>query len=273
MSRFGAFAIGSGGAVCVILANEIRHDHVGVLALQFALPLGSQILRLRGEANDDPVLLAPPHFRQNIRGRLQFKGQARGRLFHLLIERRGRAIVRHGGHGHEDRCFGQMFDDLFVHLRGRFHGHDLNSRRCRQMHGSAHHSNLRPAPRRRGRERIAHLAAGTVGDHAHRVNRFLCWPGGNQDVLAAQFPASVKHLTDGIGNLQRLGHPARAHHAARKFAASRPNDRVPTLPQAGQVLAHRHVIPHVRIHGGGDDHRTGESQIKSGEKVVREAMG
>ena len=54
-------------------------------------------------------------------------------------------------------------------------------------------------------QRIAHLAAGAVGDVAHRVERLLRGPGGDQEGFALEVPSRCRRLGHRFDDVVRLG--------------------------------------------------------------------
>src|ERR1019366_3830807 len=68
-------------------------------------------------------------------------------------------------------------------------------------------------------QRIAHLAAGTVGDVAHRVEGLLGGAGGDQHGLAFQVLPSARFALNGFHDGRGGGQPAGAGHAARQVDA------------------------------------------------------
>jgi hypothetical protein len=119
---------------------------------------------------------------------------------------------------------------------------------------------------------IAHLAAGAVGDVAHRVERLLRGTGRHQHRFALQV-AWPQQTRDVRGDDFRVRQTPRAGHAAGQVAAAGFHDGVPALAQNLQVGARGGVLPHVYVHGGRHHHRADESQVHRGEKIVGQPMG
>ena len=131
------------------------------------------------------------------------------------------------------------------------------------------------APRGRGGfgQRVAHLAAGAVGDVAHRVERLLRGPGGDQHGLAFQVAAPAGSSAPRRAAMSsRLGQPARATMPQARYPSSGSTMRWPRCAQHLQVRLRGRVLPHVGVHGRRQHHRAGEGQIESGEEIVGQAV-
>ena len=116
------------------------------------------------------------------------------------------------------------------------------------MAGSADQADFGPpAPGYPG-QGIAHLAAGAVGQKAHRIAIFVGRPGGHQHpaagkVLRAQQPGR------GLHNVFGLGQAAQAHGAAGQLSGRGLHHLEAPGPKPVQVLLDHRVSPHGHIHG------------------------
>ncbi len=167
----------------------------------------------------------------------------------------------------------QVLEHLLAHLGGRAHGDHLHAARRRKVHRAGDQDHARAARGGGFGQRVAHLAAGTVGDVAHRVERLLGGAGGDQHGFAFQVAAPARFALDGLGDGLRIGQAARAGHAAGQVAALRLHDAVAAPAQRFQVGLRGGVLPHVDVHGGRHHHRAGEGQVERGEEIVRQAVG
>ncbi len=122
-------------------------------------------------------------------------------------------------------------------------------------------------------QRVAHLAAGAIGDVADRVERFLGGAGGDQHGLAFEIAALVGGAFDGGGDGFGIGQASGAGHAAGQIAAVGFDDDVAALDEGFQVGLGGGVLPHVDVHGGGEHDGAGEGEIEGGEKIVGQAVG
>ncbi len=104
-------------------------------------------------------------------------------------------------------------------------------RRRVQRRGAADQNHLGTAALRGLGQRVAHLAAGAIAEEAHRVEGLARAAGGDQHDFAGQVVATAQRAEHGVGDDFRLGHAARAHHAAGQLARARLNDAHAALAQ------------------------------------------
>jgi hypothetical protein len=119
---------------------------------------------------------------------------------------------------------------------------------------------------------VAHLAAGAVAEEADGVESLAGAAGGDQDDLACQVVEAAKGAEDGVGDGLGLGHAACAHHAAGQLACARLDDAHAALAEGFEVRLGCRVLPHVHIHGRGNQHRRLGGQVQGGEEIVGDAV-
>jgi len=95
-----------------------------------------------------------------------------------------------------------------------------------RCHGPADQDYPRTARHRSFRERIAHLAAGAIGDVAHRVERLLRGTGGDQYGLTIQIVGTTALAFDRGGDRLGIRQPAGTDHPAGQISAIRLDDGV-----------------------------------------------
>ena len=122
-------------------------------------------------------------------------------------------------------------------------------------------------------QRVAHLAAGAVAEEADGVESLARAAGGDEHDFAGQIVAAAKSAEDRAGDGLGLGHAARAHHAAGQLARSRLDDAHAALAEDFEVGLRGRMLPHVHVHGGGDQDRRRRGQVEGGEEVVGNAVG
>ncbi len=172
-----------------------------------------------------------------------------------------------------------MIHHRLAHFDRGLHLNHFHPARRGQIHrtGNQHHAR---APRRGlFGQRVSHLAAGPVGDVAHRVQRLLRRSGGDQHRLAFQILRTASLDLDQLRG-------DRLPRSSLRGSASLPG---PTMPQASapssgstitwprsrriaQILLRRRMIPHVRVHRRRQHHGSGERQIDGGQKIVGEPV-
>ena len=97
-------------------------------------------------------------------------------------------------------------------------------------------------------------------------------PAVIKTVSPSEIEALVGSPFDCRGNGFRIGEPPRPGHPAGKVSAAGFHDRVTAPHQRCQVGLGGRVLPHVDVHGGSDQHRTGEGEVKSSEEIVGQAV-
>ncbi len=123
------------------------------------------------------------------------------------------------------------------------------------------------------RQRIAHLAARTVADKAHRVNRLLRRTSRHYDVLAFHIALSAGQPIHLLGNEGRVRKSARAGLPASKRATIGVDHHASVAFQQLDVALRGRMIPHGRIHGRAKHHRPAKRKVQRGKEVVSHPMG
>ena len=134
-----------------------------------------------------------------------------------------------------------------------FYLHEFGHGRRLQCRGAADENDLRAASDGGFGQGISHLAAGTVADEAHRIDRLVGWSGGDENGLAFQVLLDAQHGERGFDDLFGFGETSGADHAAREISAAGFDDVHSALAQRFEILLRRFVLPHVDVHGGSDD--------------------
>src|SRR5947207_9050198 len=105
-----------------------------------------------------------------------------------------------------------------MHFFRAAHAKVFHTRGGFQIHWSAHELDLRAAPRRCFRDRIAHLPGRAVGDVASWIKVFASRAGRYQNLLSVQIPLRFQRLAYGGDNILLAGQPSRAGRATREVA-------------------------------------------------------
>ncbi|MNS67853.1 hypothetical protein D3C72_1011160 [compost metagenome] len=145
---------------------------------------------------------------------------------------------------------------------------------CIQRHGTGDQGHIRPQFGQGGGDGVALLAAGAVGQAAHRVDGLEGRPGGDHGGLAGQGAAvrSGQQARDGVEDDVRLGHAAGAELAAGHDAVVRADhshavEAVEAL-EPFDIGLHRRVQPHAHVHGRGQQHLLVGGQKRGRGQVV-----
>ena len=120
----------------------------------------------------------------------------------------------------------------------------------------------------------AHLAAGKVGDAAHRVDGLVGWPGTDQHMLARQH-LGRKKLHQLVQQLVGFEHAAIADFAAGLLALAHVEHMDAVGLELGHVALGGGVGPHFAVHGRSHDQRHGiqrAGQAHQAEQVVGPAV-
>ena len=120
---------------------------------------------------------------------------------------------------------------------------------------------------RRG-DGIALLARGAVGDVAHRIDRFIGRPGGEDRLQTGKPPVGMDERRDRIQDFVRLRHATRSEFAAGHLAFIRADDMDAVGLERRDVAPRRGVVPHPHIHRGRDQDR-----LVGGKKRRRSKVG
>ena len=266
-----------GVAVATHHAAGRRHvvgdDPVAALARELRPGVVDEMLGLGGETDHQrrPGIGEPGDGGEDVRILHQFQpGQGAGGLLDLLVAFAGGAPV--GDRGGEDRHIRrQRRLDRGQHLAGALDPLDGNARRIGQPDRPRHQHHLGPGRPRRGGDGETLLAGRTVGDIAHRIDRLMGRPRGDQDAPARQRPRAgrAQHPQDGLGDLHRLRHAADAGFAGlRHFAGIGTDQRHPVAHQLRDIAPGRGVAPHQRVHRRCQQYRpVGGQQDRGGEVI------
>ncbi len=84
--------------------------------------------------------------------------------------------------------------------------------------------------------------------------------------------AAAEGGEDGAGDEFGLGHASGANHAAGEIAGAGLDDADAALAQGFEIGLGGGVLPHVDVHGGGDEHGRGGGEVHGGEEVVGHAV-
>ncbi len=165
-----------------------------------------------------------------------------------------------------------MLQNGFPHLQRRAHSDQGHAIRGSQVDRPGDQDDMR-APGGGGLgERVAHFAGRSVRDVPHRVQGFLGRTCRDEDRLALQVPPPVQHRQHRIGDSFSFRHAAGAQHATGQRTFVRANHSVAALAQDLEVCLRCRVVPHVGVHGGRQDHWTGEGEVRGGQEVVRDPV-
>src|SRR5262249_40180265 len=153
--------------------------HVAVFRFELAPGFLHQILGFGGESDQEAVAFFATEFGEDVGGGVEFERDAGGGLFDLLRGRVGEVGIGHGG-GVDGAGGGlEMFEDAVAHFLRGFDVDDFDARGGREIDGAGDEDNA-GAPRGGGLgKRVAHLAAGAVGEITNGVDGFLRGAGGD----------------------------------------------------------------------------------------------
>ena len=159
------------------------------------------------------------------------------------------------------------------HLRRGLDRHQLYPGRGRLLRRTRNQHRLGAERGERGRDRMALLARGMVGDIAHRVDRLARRAAGDQGATSGEPRIALQHPLDRGDDLQRLGHAARTNLAAGEFAGTRPDPHHPASVERGQIGLGRRMRPHHQIHCRGDQHRLVRGEQRRRRQIIGQARG
>ncbi len=249
--------------------HQIRHDHVAILAFPACAALPRSDDPSRRQTRPAAGRPFSCRVRPEYPGSDRVPAKAAPRSSYLSAAADStRMIIGHRRGFDDDGGFVEMVHHRLAHFE-RACGRESTS----TPRGSARFTGPETAPRaRRGRrppsrQRVAHFAARTIGEIAHRVERLLRGPGGDQHRLAFQVAAVYAPASAGPGDRARRSFPAP------------PAVPGPTIPQAStpssgstmtwprsrrirKILPRRRMVPHVGVHRRRKHHRSGERQIQ-----------
>ena len=257
---------------CAALIHQIANHHVAILGHHFPARLRHHVLRLRREANQQPVALDASHFGEYIRGRIELENESRRGLLYFLIGNIYDVIIRHRRRFHDDRRRSQMIHHSLPHLKCRFHIDGLSVRGRREINRSGNQNHLRATRQSGLRDRIPHFAAGAIGNVPHRIKRFLRRSGGHQNSFAFQIAPLNQKLLHKIGDLRRFHQPPGAGSSASEFPVAGSKDAVSAGEQHLNIPLRRRMVPHIGIHRRSKDDFPNEGKIERSEKIVGNAV-
>ena len=262
-----------GGETDVRARHVVRDEKIRVLPLELFLPVGNHVVRFGGEAHQDLArALRFPETGQDVRIPHQRNLNLLGILLDLAMQRRCRAVVG-DRRGHDDHV---GLDRTLLHRGHHFGGgldvNHVDAFRLGESHGAGNDRDRSPAGPRRLGDRVPHLARRAIGDVADGIDLLKSRTGADENPEAGQVLVRVENLEHGLDDLGRLGEPAFAHPAAGEIAARRLDDMEAARAQGVEVLPHRSVVPHVHVHRGGDEHRTGEGEGGGRQRIIRDPL-
>ena len=168
----------------------------------------------------------------------------------------------------------QLVHHGFAHLHCGLHVNHFHSARRGQIHGPGNQHHARASRRGFFGQRVAHFSARPIGDVAHRVQRLLRRPGGDQQRLAVQIATVGDRSAPRPLPQSPPAPPACPARPCRKPAAPSSGSTItwPRSRKYPQVLLRRRVIPHVGVHRRRQHHGSGEREIHRGQKIVGEPV-
>ncbi len=168
-----------------------------------------------------------------------------------------------------------MLHDGGVHLCGGDDRDEGAAGGGRERSGRGDEDDLRAALAGGFGEGVAHLAGGAVAEEADGVECLARAAGGDEDGLGGEVldVAGRGCGEDGFDDGVEICEAAGAGHAAGEIAGVGIYEVHTAAAQEGDVGLGGRVIPHVDVHGGGDDDRSFGGEEQGGEEVVGEAVG
>ena len=127
----------------------------------------------------------------------------------------------------------------------------------------------RAAPCRLGGQSESHPAARPVAQEAHRVDRLLRRPGGDQNRAAGQGPGRRSLLRTAADDVLRLGHSPHTDLARGERPEWGPTKPTPRAAEALDILLQRRLLPHRGVHRRRGHDRSAKGQRRSGEESRR----
>ena len=161
-----------------------------------------------------------------------------------------------------------------VHFQGGAHIAALRAARGGQAHRAGHQADLGAGFVRGPGQGKTHLAAGQIGDAAHRVDSLVRGPGGDQHAPTGQH-LGLKKRDQILEQLLGLEHAAVAGLAAGLVALTHAQHGGAVLAQLGHVTHRGRMGPHFAVHGRCQQqgHRfLGARQAHQAQEVVSAAM-
>src|SRR5579859_4221909 len=231
------------------------------------------MIGLRSETDDEPAAFGPRGFGQNIRRGLEANRQRLLASLHFFGLRFGGAIVGDGRSENRGGGSRKIFDDGTAHFFGGSNDDTLDAWRRLQIYGTANENYFRATTGCGFRDGVAHFPGRAIRQIAHGVKVFAGRPGSDQNGLTLQILLGVERLANRRDDFLLSGEAAGAGHSTCKIAFIRVDDFHAARPQLFDVFLGRGVVPHVDVHGRGNNYGGGGGQIKRGEKIVGDAAG
>src|SRR6478609_7312067 len=248
-------------------ADVVDDEEVAALAGQLGAPevehRAGGVAGLGGEAHDDGVLAGPVvgYLGEDVGVLRQLDGR-RGPVVRLLdlglADRRGPEVG--GRRGHHDRVGGGgRADDRLAQLLGRLDAYDVDAGRVGQGHVGADEGDVGP-PRGSGPgEGVALEAGGPVAEEPDRVEVLAGAAGGDDHLATGEVlggvGAAVEQPAHQLVDLVGIRQAALAGVGAGEAADSGLDDDRPPVAEGGDVGLRGRVLPHLGVHGRGEDHR------------------
>jgi len=101
-----------------------------------------------------------------------------------------------------------------VHLLSAFHVDEAHASRRWNTDRPGHQNDLSTRIARCCRDRVTHLAAGSVGDETYWVDGLARWPGRDDDLAASPKTRGIGNSRAGQSTPNRCRQRFRLHHAA-----------------------------------------------------------
>ena len=235
------------------------------------------VLGFRSEADEQrPAAFRQPalaEFGEDVRGFSELERQRLARFRDLLRRACHGHVVGHGrGHHHEVHVVCAR-EHRLMHVGGAADVDNLSHGRLLDRRRPGDQRYLRPAPRRFRGDRIPHAAARSVADVAHGIEIFVGRTGGDEDPSAAKRTLGPQDRLRGGDDLVGLGEASLADPSARQIALARLDEARPARRQRIEVLPHRLVREHLRIHRRCDQQRRARRGIERRQEIVGDAVG
>ena len=97
-------------------------------------------------------------------------------------------------------------------------------------------------------------------------------PAVTRIAAPASLPAPREQRLDGLDDRLRLCQTARPHPAARQIALARVDEADARAAKRRDVRLRRGVVPHVRVHRRGDEHRRARREVQRGQKIIGKSV-
>ena len=252
-------------------AHVIGDQEVDALGVELGARVGGDIVRLRGEADDERARTDRSHLGQDVGIGRQFQREITLAL-DLDLRRAAHAIVGDGRRLDHDRRAEQVMQHGLAHLLRRLHRHERGrGGRCERSR-PGHERDLGTAAQRGGREVVPHLAGRAVRDVAHGIDRLARGTGGDDEFLAPEVLHRRERRCQRGDDRVGLGQATAPAQAGCERAAVRLHHGHAACAQRGDVGGDRRVFPHPAVHRRCDQDGTARGQQQRGEEVVGKAV-